>query len=59
LATNVALLLRVTAPASILRLVRHFPATVAPPIMSGVNSKRVIFSFVLNIFYDLGNFFAF
>jgi len=28
-----------------------FPATVAPPILSEVNSKRVIFSFVLYIFF--------
>ena len=37
-----------------------FPATVAPPILPGVNSKRGIFflSFCI-FFYDLGNCFAF
>ena len=36
-----------------------FPTTVAPPILSGVNSKCVIFFSFCIFFYDLGNCFAF
>ena len=58
LATNVALLLRVTTPASILHLLRHFQPPLHRQFTRGKFKTRYFFS-VLYIFYDLGNCFEF